>query len=202
MKKFFKVFLSTTFVLGFGALIGCYIFMPNETKLAIDVVMDYLNRPLPIIGVSIIAIGGVALTFLKTTSIGKKSLNQLESDFDTLKVDLKEKETKSKEYFEQAKLLNEETKVVLSEYSNEIDNLINNLVKVCETTPNAKVKALAKDILGQANNYKNELEMKVNELNTDINQVLVEKANVETLNTKVNELETLIKDLVEKYEKE
>lgn len=83
MKKFLKIFLCLFLILGVIALIVCYIVIPTETQLAFDKVIEYLNTPIFICGISI-TLGGVLGFFivryiLNNSSVGKKRLNELKA---------------------------------------------------------------------------------------------------------------------------
>ena len=81
MKKVLKVFGACLLMCGVIALIVCMCAIPNETKAFFDIVVEYLDKPIVLCGVSI-TIGGILLYFitryiLSNTSIGKKKLNDL-----------------------------------------------------------------------------------------------------------------------------
>jgi len=200
MKKFLKIFLLSLVLLGGIALVVCYIVINEQTKAAIDVVMEYLNRPLPIAGLSTITIGGVLYFLIQHTSFGRRTVNELKGEFDELKNKCDKKISEAKSYKELADKTIENTKVILSGFSQEIDILTEELVKVCETSPNAKIKAIGEDIKTKASDIKSECEEKLATIDTDLKAYKEEKLNVKELENKVGELETLIKGMVEKYE--
>lgn len=82
MKKVLKIVGACLLICGVIALIVCMCAIPNETKAFFDVVVEYLDKPIVLCGVSI-TIGGVLLFFivryiLNNTSVGKKLLNELQ----------------------------------------------------------------------------------------------------------------------------
>ena len=87
------------------------------------------------------------------------------------------------------KLANEQIDI-LSHYSQQIDNLCDNLVKVCETSPNAKIKAIGEEIKGKQGAIKEDLHDKLE------NNELAKKVE----STKYD-LETILKELQELKEK-
>ena len=199
MKKVLKIIGLVILVLCGIALATCYIVIPQETKSAIDVVMEYLNRPLPIAGISIITFSACIFGFLSHTSIGKKALATLKSEFSELRTQLVDKETMAKTYYELAIKEKEEVKAILNDYSNELDYLTEELIKVCETMPNVKVKALAEEIRQGKVKAKEQLETTIATLKTDVKDFVENKVNVEELQNRINELEELVKGLVNTY---
>lgn len=164
MKKVFAI-ISFTLLLCLGVAIGlCFCIIPEQTKLAIDVVVEWVNKPLPIIGVSILTLGGVVLVVLDRTTLGRKLLTQLKEEIGAFK---SENEKLKREIIEKEKELithKQEQIAFLSNYSQRIDKLTENIVKVCETSPNAKIKALGEEIKGVDTKLKEELDKKVIEM--------------------------------------
>lgn len=164
MKKVFAI-ISFTLLLCLCVAIGlCFCIIPEQTKLAMDVVVEWVNKPLPIIGVSILTLGGVVLTVLNRTTLGRKLLTQLKEEIGAFK---SENEKLKQEIIEKEKELathKQEQIAFLSNYSQRIDKLTENIVKVCETSPNAKIKALGEEIKGVDAKLKEELDKKVIEM--------------------------------------
>lgn len=199
MKKALKIIGLVVLLLGGIALATCYIVIPQETKSAIDIVMEYLNRPLPIAGISIITFSACVYGFLSSTSLGKKALATLKSEFSELRTQLTDKETMAKTYYELAIKEKEETKALLNTYKNELDTLTEELVKVCETIPNVKVKALAQEILSKKEQAQEQLETTIANLQTEIKDFAQERVDVKALQDRIAELEELVKGLVNTY---
>lgn len=193
--KFLKVFVIVCLVLGALALVGCYIAIPEQTKNAIDIVMEYVNRPLPIIGVSLLTIGGVIYFIFSKTSFGKKSLNAIRSEFKDFTEETNHKVEVAKEYCEKAEQTKEEIKAILGAYTSEIDNLTNYLVKVCETSPNVKINAIGKEITDKINGIKTTLNEELSKIDTNIKEYVEEKVNVKELKEQILALEELVKGL-------
>lgn len=164
MKKLFAI-ISFTLLLCLSVSIGlCFCIIPEQTKLAMDVVVEWVNKPLPIIGVSILTLGGVVLVVLNRTTLGRKLLTQLKEEIGVFK---RENEKLKQEIIEKEKELithKQEQIAFLSNYSQRIDKLTENIVKVCETSPNAKIKALGEEIKGIDTKLKEELDKKVIEM--------------------------------------
>ena len=146
MKKAIKPILITLVVLCVVALVVCNFVMPTETKAFIENVMVFINQPLPIVGISLITIGGIALTIFSRTSWGKKALKDLEEKVNNLVAKAKAYEEEAKSCADEMKSTNEETKLILAEYKSELDTFAEQLAVACETSPNAKVREYAKTI--------------------------------------------------------
>ena len=195
MKKFVKIFLFVLFLLGIAALVVCYIVIPEQTKNAVDIVVDYVNRPLPIAGVSILTIGGVAYTIFSKTSFGKKQLNAIRKEFTELNGSFIEYKNGAEEYYNMALKTKEEVKAILSAYTSEIDNLTDKLVKVCETSPNKRINAIAKEITDKTNEIKTTLNTELEKIDSNITEYVEEKVDVKELQAQILALQEMLKGL-------
>ena len=188
MKKALKISAYCLLVSVIIALGLCYIIIPERTKCAMDIVISYLNTPLGIIGGTTLTLGYVVYIVFKIVSIARKT--SIEKDIEL--IDKKINELKSKE--ESVKLREIEIKALLSNYSSRIDSLSDLLVKACETSPNAKIKAIAQDICETESQIKQDLSSK---------QDLIEKYSDKKLSDlfdKVDELEKVVKTYGERKE--
>jgi len=203
MKKFLqvlKVLFYTSLVLGVIALVVCYITIPQETKLAIDVVVEYINTPLPIIGVSILVVGVFAYKIISTTSIGKKGLGTLKSDFSKVQNTMKEYDALIKEKIAELEKKEKEIKGILDGYSTEIDTLTDKLAKVCETSPNVKIKALGYEIKGEIKEIKQETIEKLESAKNEYAEVVYDKVDLNEIKDNYQTLLDELKALKEKVE--
>ena len=192
MKKAFKITTYCIIVSGIVALGLCYLIIPERTKFAIDIVVDYLNKPLGVAFGTTITLGLVIGVVLKIVwDRHKDSIKKDISDYkqviesEKAKLELAKKELETKE---------SDIKTLLSNYSQRIDNLTELLVKVCETSPNAKIKALGVEIKSTQNEIKHDLEQK---------QDLIEKYSDKELTEifdKLAELEKVVKTYGERKE--
>lgn len=115
-------------------------------------VWTWLNNPLPVVGISVLMLGLIALKFFASTSVGKRAINQ----FKEVNNELAGKVNDIKRGYEDLKKANDE---FLEESKNEIANLKQDyenqlktvysqfdyfeksIFKSLEEIPNAKVKA-------------------------------------------------------------
>lgn len=193
MKKALKISTYCLFVSGIIAIGLCYIIIPERTKSAFDIVVEYLNKPLGVAFGTTITLGLVIGVVLKLVwDRHKSSIKQDISDYkqfiaqEKSKLELAKKDLESKE---------SDIKALLSNYSTRIDNLTELIVKVCETSPNAKIKAIGVEIKTSQNEIKHDLEQK---------QELIEKYSDKELTeifNKLADLEKVVKTYGERKER-
>ena len=139
MKKALKIIcLSLIGVALVVAIIG-YIFWKEQTIQVFDLIVDYINRPLPIVGVSSIIVAAFLYKCFVSTKYGKKALNEL----------LNEKDKAFEELEQKKELLNqkeEEIKALVNAHQSEIDYIKNYLVEFCKLSNNVKVKELGEKL--------------------------------------------------------
>ena len=196
MSKFGKwIVLSLLILLLCGglALSICYMCIPLQTKSAIDIVVGYLNTPIGL-GLGITITGGAVLTiFIKylikfaisNSKYGKESLSELQD-----KVEEAKKEALT--YKEKALEIEEIAKTYLSNFNDRVDYLSSYLEKVCETSPNAKIKALGKELISGYNTKKEELSEELTKIKEDVSGYVSEKINVSELSNRLKELESKV----------
>lgn len=141
-KKVFYGIIGGLFILGMVAFFCFYNYRQEETVAFCNKVVEWLNQPLPIVGVSIIVVGGTIYKLLSQTSIGKKKIEQI-----------KEIVSNSNESIEQYKIALETYKSLaeseLNAKEQEIQELKAFIQKVCETIPNKKVNELVKELISE-----------------------------------------------------
>ncbi|MBO7716029.1 MAG: hypothetical protein J6S85_20865 [Methanobrevibacter sp.] len=118
-----------------------YAIYPNQTKSVTEQVWATLNTPLPIVGVTTVAILIFLWQVIVKTNYGKKALAKIQ-----------------KEYEEKYNALLEEKEKIMIEKENnqkEIEYLRSRIIDVCKTIPNVKVNKIGQDI-EQENEYGNE----------------------------------------------
>lgn len=132
MKKTLKI-------IGIVLLLACvvascvfYIVLPTETKQFFTSVYDILNRPLPIVGVTTLAVLFFIWKIVFATRYGKKALEKVEQKY----------QEKYEQLVKQKELVDNSIKE-----SKEIgDKLTNGFINLCDIIPNVKVNKLGESI--------------------------------------------------------
>lgn len=128
MKKVNKVLAIILAILGI-AIIVLYVVFPTQFKEYFEYVYGLLNEPLPIIGVSALALGYIALSIVKYIRSTHPSQ------------ELREMRESHNQYV--AKY--EEEKQALKDQNNELKGYI---AHICELSTNQKIKNYGKELLG------------------------------------------------------
>lgn len=196
MKKLSKIILLSLFialVCGGVALSLCYLIIPERTKYAIDVLVGYLNTPF-CIGFGISITGSVILYViikmlikyaLDNSKYGKQELTELKKALEQIEI-------KAKEYKEKAEELDSVVNAYLSDFNARIDYLADYLSKVCETSPNAKIKALGSELVSAYKDKKEDLSKELDLIKTDYDKYTKENKSVDELYAKLKELESKV----------
>ena len=135
-KKVFKIIAAIVLVVAFIVGIVLYRVYPEQTKGAWDTIVEYMNKPLPIIGISLVVAGGILFKFFSMTAYGKRAIAKLKEEFNS------EKEEIKKEYDSQI----EDYKKIINSQDEKIDFMYETLDKVCDAIPNKKVHELKKEL--------------------------------------------------------
>ena len=146
MKKALKIILPILILLGLAGFIVCSILIPNQLHDFWKLIYSYLNEQLPIVGVSAVVIGAFAWKIFQNTSFGKRAINKIKKELNETKNEakaFKENADKTREEFD---IFKNNTIGVLKEFSDKLDNYTEDIVKLCETSPNAKIKAFGEKL--------------------------------------------------------
>ena len=197
MKKFLKWFLFGVVLCGSIALGICYITIPEQTKAAADVVVGYLNTPLFIAGGTTITFGLVVGIVFKY--VYDKYKDTIRNDLKSAKDYALAQKEQAQGYYDVVMQYKEEIKEMLGAYDSRIDHLTDCIVAICETSPNAKIKALGETIKSGATDLKKELKDNLNKVENEFEVVMEEKQTIKQLESKINELEQLVERLVNQY---
>ena len=142
MKKALKIIVISLFVALAIFSIVAYILWKEQTTYIFECIIDFINKPLPIIGVSIAIIGLFVFKCFVATRYGKKAIN-----------DYKEENRVLKGQIEQIK---NDTAYTLQAQNLAIKEVLDNneeikqiLIKSLELSKNIKVKELAKTLKGE-----------------------------------------------------
>lgn len=190
MKKALKISLISLLFACVISLALCYIIIPERTKSAMDIVVEYLNKPLGIAFGTTITLGLVIGVVLKL--VWDRHRDSIKSDIYSYKAQIESEKSKLEKAKSELTLKESEIKAYLSTYIEHIDKLTELVVKVCETSPNAKIKAIAKEVLKTETELKEELETK---------KEIISKYSDDQVSALLKEFEEL-KKKVESYERE
>lgn len=200
MKKAFKIITYCLLVSVGLAIALCFLIIPERTKSAFDVVFEWLNRPLGVACGVTITVGLVFYVIAKLVYDRHKA--SVKQDYQNAREYAEAQKEKAKGYYEQALKTEEEVKLLLGGYREELEGLKDCVVKVCSTSPNVKIKALGNDIYNSYNEKKQETLEQFKKCETDFTGYVHEKANVVYLENQVKELSEKVERLVEQYGKE
>lgn len=128
MKKANKVLAIILAIIGI-ALIVLYVVFPTQFKECFEYVYGKLNEPLPIVGVSALALGYIALTIVRYIRSTHPSQ------------ELREMRESHNQYVAKS----EEEKQALKDQNNELKGYI---AHICELSTNQKIKNYGKELLG------------------------------------------------------
>ena len=145
MSKFKKTLLiigAILFVLLVVAFVVCFHFYPEQTKTYVMTAWDWLNKPLPVVGVSTLFICILIWRIFVSTSYGKKQVNlfktqaeETKHQFECLKA---EYETKIRDF-----------ETIIDKYREELDKYREGGAEVCRNMPNKKIKELGVKYYGE-----------------------------------------------------
>lgn len=192
MKKALKISTYILILCGIVAFGLCYIIIPERTKNAMDIVVEYLNKPLGVAFGTTITLGLVIGIVIKL--VWNSHRDSIRQDINEYKQEIKNEQNKLANAKHELELKEKEIKTILGTYATHIDKLTDLVVKVCETSPNAKIKAIANEVKGVKYELAQELEQKkdiVSKYSDD---------EIGTLLHKLNEIEKVVKTYEQREE--
>ena len=139
MKKALKIIAISLLALGGLAYLLCYIFLKEQTTYFTECVIDFINRPLPIIGVSLVVVLIFVYKIIVATRFGKKALNTYQNELNKAQRELEEYKLSIKEEIALYKAKIDEYK----QYNEQVKGYV---VDLCELSHNVKVKQLGEKI--------------------------------------------------------
>lgn len=135
MNKKVKIALWCLFAIVSVAILVLYIVFPGQTTYYFNCVKDFINKPLPIVGISLSVIMIFVYKVVVSTRFGQKKLAEykekldlLHNEYNEFKAHMDEKTIETKEYIEELKEI--------------IRNTQEQLNKACELSKNVKIKGL------------------------------------------------------------
>lgn len=133
MNKKIKKVIGIVLVIGLVAFGVCQVVIPVKTQEFVNVVWNWLNQPLPLVGVSALAFCALVVKIVSMTTVGQGKINELKELYAEKQ---KESDDKVKELVEVNKELKEQ-----------IETYKDYLVKVCESIKNVKVQEIGKELV-------------------------------------------------------
>lgn len=142
MSKVKKIWLGIGIAVLSLLVIGGIVFWllyPELTAQWANVAWDWLNAPLPVVGVSIFILGGFVIKFISMTSWGKTQVAKLKAKYEDFKsqvgIELDLKQTTI-----------DEQKAELEEMRTKYEYLKNQFIALCEIIKNKKVNELGEKV--------------------------------------------------------
>ena len=142
MKKALKIIVISLFVALAIFSVVAYILWKDQTTYIFECIIDFINRPLPIIGVSIAIIGLFVFKCFVATRYGKKAINEYKEENRVLKEQIEQIKNDTAYTLENQNLA---IKKILDDHQ-ELKEVV---LKSLELSKNIKVKELAKTLKGE-----------------------------------------------------
>lgn len=141
-----KVLLSV-FIPLLGLLVGggltFWLVYPELSAQYVNVAWEWLNEPLPVVGVSAIIVGGIIIKIISMTSWGKAQVNRVNEIVDSFQKSTSEVLDQQKATVEsQVRRLEAEGK----EKDKKIERLKERVITITKLLPNKKLKDLGKEM--------------------------------------------------------
>lgn len=145
-KKILTIALVVVISLLVVACVVCYFVIPTQFKDAIAIAWDWLNQPLPIVGISTIMVLFFAFKVFASSSFGKKQIKKINEEFARVK---QESESSKQELETFKQNLLDMFKEFTKDKDSEIEKLKEFNQELCKLLPNKKVKELGEKVYGK-----------------------------------------------------
>lgn len=139
-KKIFYGIVGALLTCGLVAFYCFYNYRTEETIRFCNQVVEWVNQPLPIIGVSIVVVGTMVAKLIAQTSLGNRKINEIKE------IVAKSNEN-AKETIIELGIVKNALKEELGAKEQEIQELKALIQRICETIPNKKVNEIAKELI-------------------------------------------------------
>ena len=146
MKKAIKIIGIIALIVASIVCTILYCVFPNETQEYIRNFWSFINTPLPIIGLSLVVIGGFTLKALSMTSWGKRALNELREAWSKWKKEVSEVQNHEEELVKKSETLETKVNLILENYGDSQKCLVMLVYEICMTSPNKKINAIGERV--------------------------------------------------------
>lgn len=141
LKKTLKIISAIVIVLAVVAGIVLWLLYPVQTKQYLNTAWEWLNKPLPIVGVSTVVVLFFVWRLFAASSFGKKQINEFRRTNEDV---IKQFEVVKAHYVE-----------IIQYYEKRAEELEAHMIKqdavikeMCDNTPNKKIKAIGEKYYG------------------------------------------------------
>ena len=145
MKKSKKVLISIAVIL-VVLLVVAYIVLlslyPEQTKNWTMTAWEWLNKPLPVVGVSTLFILIFLWKIFANSSFGKRKINELKELLNNTQTELENKNKIANDRINNLIIENDDLK-------NKLEEAINIIKEICKTSPNKKIQAIGDKYYGE-----------------------------------------------------
>lgn len=159
MEKFMKVVkvicIALVLIVGIAFIVG-YIWFKDNTIEILNSLKDFLNQPLPIIGVSILTCGVFAYEIVVKFGVGAKTIKGIVSEKDNELARIKEKELEINNFAD-----NLTQRVDNQDIS--VEELKGYIIELCSYIRNVKVQELVNKIKGDNSNGEQDQDSQANQ---------------------------------------
>ncbi len=195
-----KVLMWTLYFLALAATILCFVF-PVQAKEVCDNVMNVLNTPIAIAGVSV-TLGGllsfvISKYLVNNTKFGRKELDKIKEDFKETELEVTEYKEKidnkiaeiEHKYADLENNCENKVTVMLDQF----EDLQGKMLNALEAIPNKKVQAIVaeykveydtkkQEIITKTINTNEYIDMKIAEMQEEFNKLMEKIKHEETVN--------------------
>lgn len=157
MKKFLnvvKAILITLLVLALGGYVVLYVCDKELAKQIMDTVIEYLNTPLPLIGIPTTVLAVLIWKIFSASAYGKKAITNIRAEYDE----------KARQLETEYQRLKSKYAEILSFYSREIDIVLFSVIQVCQASGNKKIREIGQYLEQNSQQFKDELRTKLLEI--------------------------------------
>ena len=147
MKKFLKIFIPVVLICGSLALAICFMAIPERTKIAMDIVIGWLNTPLGIVGGTTLTLGMVALIIGKY--IIELHRKKLSIDYNNFRLDVNDYLVEVEDRLQEAENKFNKIKEEIAKLKEEYELNINSNIEILKLIPNKKVQEKVEELYGE-----------------------------------------------------